>query len=74
MLRLNAHLGLSQAIALETCDRKIATGANENNNKLPENDGTIACTFICLKIPEKSLELQPASDVEIADTFSLMTF
>ena len=56
---------------IETYDRKIATGATQNNNQLPEENPTAACTFICLKIPEKSLELQPVSDEEIAGTFIL---
>ena len=74
--QLTIQFGLGQAIALETCDRKMATGGTQNNNKPPENDGT----FICLKIPEKSSELQPVSDEEIANnlrtlsTFSLRTF
>ena len=55
--QLTIQLGLSQATALESYDRKTATGATQNNNQLPGNDGTAACTLICLKIPEKSLEL-----------------
>ena len=66
-------LALSQTTALEIYDRRIATGATQNNNQLPENDGTAACTFICLKIAEKILELQPVSDEEIAGTFILAT-
>ena len=69
--QLTIQLGVSQATALETYDRKIATGATQNNNQLPENDGTAACRFICLKIPEKSLELLPVSDEEKEDTFIL---
>ena len=69
--QLTIQLGVSQATALETYDRKIATGATQNNNQLPENDGTAVCRFICLKIPEKSLELLPVSDEEKEDTFIL---
>ena len=71
--QLTIQLGLSQAIALETYHRKIVTGATQNNLQLPENDGAAACTFIYLRIPEKSLELQPVSDEEIAYTFILTT-
>ena len=53
----NHQLGLSQVIASETYNRKIATGTTQNNNQLPEYDGTAVCTLICLKIPEKSSEL-----------------
>ena len=45
-------LALSQATALEICDRRITTGEIQNYNELSENDGTAACTFICLKITE----------------------
>ena len=66
--QLTTPLELSQAIALEIYDRRIAIGATENNNQQPKNDGTVTCTFMCLKIPEK---LQPVSDDKIANTFFL---
>ena len=69
--QLTTPLELSQAIALEIYDRRIAIGATENTNQQPKNDGTVTCTFMCLKISEKSLELQPVSDDKIANTFFL---
>ena len=54
------------------CSERSRT-ATQNNNQPPENDGTAVGIFICLKIPEKSLELQCASDEEIAGTFILTT-
>ena len=39
-------LALSQATALEIYDRTITTGATQNYNQLPENDGTAAWTFM----------------------------
>ena len=86
--QLTIPLGLSQAFQVfEIYDIKITTGVTQNNNQLPENDGTAfvkksLLKSICLKIPEKSFELQPVSDEEIAgtfilaslSTFSLMTF
>ena len=58
---------------LNTCDRRIAIGATLNNNQLPENGGTAACTFICLKIAKKCLELQPVFDEETAGAFIYTT-
>ena len=69
--QLTTPLELSQAIALEIYDRRIAIGATENTNQQPKNDGTVTCTFMCLEISEKSLELQPVSDDKIANTFFL---
>lgn len=66
--QLTTPLELSQAIALEIYDIRIAIGATESNNQQPKNDGTVTCTFMCLKIPEK---LQPVSDDKIANTFFL---
>ena len=57
--QLTTPLELSQAIALEIYDRRIAIGATQNNNQLPNNDGTAECTFI------------PVLDDKIADTFFL---
>ena len=59
--QLTIPLALSQAGALETYDGRIATGAGRNNSQLPEKAGT----FICLKIAENLLELQPVSDEEM---------
>ena len=39
-------LALSQATTLEIYDRTITTGAIQNYNQLPENDGTAAWTFM----------------------------
>ena len=41
--------------------------------KLPDNDGTAACTFICLKMPEKFLRTAAVSEEEIAGTLILRT-
>ena len=70
--RLEQFVKSVKATALETYDRKIAVGATQNNNQLPENGGTSAI-FICLKIAKKLLELHPVSDEEIAGTFILTT-
>ena len=67
-------LVISQSTALETYDRRIAIVATQSNNQLPENVHS-SCTFICLKLAEKFLELQPVSkNEEIKDTFILTTF
>ena len=41
-ISLNISLALSQTTALKSYDRRIATGATQNNNQLPENDGAAA--------------------------------
>ena len=67
-------LVISQSTALETYDRRIAIVATQSKNQLPENEHS-SCTFICLKLAEKFLELQPVSKIEeIKDTFILTTF
>ena len=67
-------LVISQSTALETYDRRIAIVATQSNNQLPENVHS-SCIFICLKLAEKFLELQPVSkNEEIKDTFILTTF
>ena len=67
-------LVISQSTALETYDRRIAIVATQNKNQLPESEHS-SCTFICLKLAEKFLELQPVSKIEeIKDTFILTTF
>ena len=45
--QLTTPLGLSQAIVLETYNRRISTGATQKNNQLPKNDGTAASTIVC---------------------------
>ena len=66
-------LSLSQATALEQFDQNIALCKN-NVTELPENDGTSACTFLCLKIAEKFLELQPVSEEEFAGQSIIINF
>ena len=50
--KLTTQLELSKAIVLEIYDRSIGIGATQNKDQFPKYDGTVACIFICLKIPE----------------------